>query len=194
MDHKSTLNQQMSVQRNEQFSACCLYMSIYICPSMRRYWRAETWTSAVDGTMSHNQWDQITWGLHFIDNTKSDVTNYTDTWHDITKIPMDEKLCVDEQVISFKSTHSLMVYIKNKPRHRLQIPSGVWSFANCIQFRTKKVVPWVMCNVEVQMPSNVAMCDMWWPVPSTISHETENHVVCQCHNKILGYKDTLFRL
>jgi hypothetical protein len=54
-------------------------MSIYRCPSLRRYWRDETCASAGDGTMSHNQWDQITLGLHFNDNAKSDVTNYTNT-------------------------------------------------------------------------------------------------------------------
>ena len=32
-----------------------------------------------------------------------------------------------------------------------------------------------------QMPSNAAMCDIWWPVPSTISHKTEKHIACQCH-------------
>jgi len=37
---------------------------------------------------------------------------------------MDEKLCVDEQVIPFKSTHSLIVYkyIKNKPKTQATNP------------------------------------------------------------------------
>jgi hypothetical protein len=149
---------------------------------MRRYWRAETCVSAVDGTMSHNQWGQITWGLHFNDNTKSDVTNYTDTWHNITKIPMDKKLCIDEQVIPFKSKQSLTVHIKDKPKTRATNPFSCDSLQIVYNSELKRLYyeSWATWKYK-QIPSNAAMCDIWWPVPSTISHETENHVACQCH-------------
>jgi len=117
--HSKSTN--VSSRRNEQFSARSLYMSIYRCPSMRRYWRVETCASAVDGTMRHNQQDQVSEDSISM-TTLSQMWPIMDTWHNITKIPMDEKLCVEEQVIPFKSTHSLTVYIRNKSKTQATNP------------------------------------------------------------------------
>jgi len=31
------------------------------------------------------------------------------------------------------------------------------------------------------MPGDITVCDVWQPVPSVFSNQTENHVTCTCH-------------
>ena len=88
------------------------------------------------------------------------------TKHNITKIPMDGKLCVDEHTVS-------QFISRASQRHGLQTTSAVWFFANCIQFRTKKVVPWVMSNVEVQTNAKQC-CNVWHMMTSSIYNLTRD--------------------
>ncbi|XP_047116201.1 piggyBac transposable element-derived protein 3-like [Schistocerca piceifrons] len=108
----------------EQFFGCCMYMSIYRLPSSRMYWKTTTRIPAVADVMSRNRWEQLKSGLHFNDN---ETIDQADTLYKIRpfleplvenfrRIPMSEKLSVDEQMIPFKGRHTLKNYVKNKPK------------------------------------------------------------------------------
>ncbi|XP_049946503.1 piggyBac transposable element-derived protein 3-like [Schistocerca serialis cubense] len=79
---------------------------------------------AVADVMSLNRWEQLKLGLHFNDN---ETIDQADTLYKIRpfleplvenfrRIPMSEKLSVDEQMIPFKGRHTLKNYVKNKPK------------------------------------------------------------------------------
>ena len=100
-------------------------MSIYGLPRTEMYWGNETRISQVAGVMSRNRWQAIKTNIHLNDNSTSDQT--TDKLiklrpflyslsNNLQKIPIGEKVCVDEQIIPFKGRHSLKVYVKNKPK------------------------------------------------------------------------------
>ncbi|XP_049772360.1 piggyBac transposable element-derived protein 3-like [Schistocerca cancellata] len=108
----------------EQFFGCRMYMSIYGLPSSRMYWKTTTRIPAVANVMSHNRWEQLKLGLHFNDN---ETIDQADTLYKISpfleplvenfrRIPMNEKLSVDEQMIPCKGRHTLKNYVKNKPK------------------------------------------------------------------------------
>jgi hypothetical protein len=75
-------------------------------------------------TMSLNRWEQIKLGLHFNDNTYLDPADklykiraiLQPLTENLKKIPMSEKLSVDEQMIPFKGKHSLKNYVKHKQK------------------------------------------------------------------------------
>jgi hypothetical protein len=108
----------------EQFIGCCFFMSIYGMPSSRMYWKAETRVGAVADAISRNRWETFKLRLHFSDNTNVTDNDSLQKIHPFldsliskyNNIPMDEKLCVDEQMIPFKGKHKLKNYIKNKPK------------------------------------------------------------------------------
>ncbi|KAJ8930526.1 hypothetical protein NQ314_016673 [Rhamnusium bicolor] len=75
--------------------------------------------------MSRNRWEQIKSRIHFNDNAY--LPNNNDKLYKIRpfiekvvanfkNIPMDEKVCVDEQMIPFKGHHSIKQYLKSKPK------------------------------------------------------------------------------
>ncbi|XP_049958238.1 piggyBac transposable element-derived protein 2-like [Schistocerca serialis cubense] len=108
----------------EQFFGCCMYMSIYGLPSSRMYWKTTTQIPAVADVTSRNRWEQLKLGLHFNDN---ETIDQADTLYKIRpfleplvenfrRIPMSEKLSVDEQMIPFKERHTFKNYVKNKPK------------------------------------------------------------------------------
>ncbi|XP_046993860.1 piggyBac transposable element-derived protein 3-like [Schistocerca americana] len=99
-------------------------MSIYGLPSSRMYWKTTTRIPAVADVTSRNRWEQLKLGLHFNDN---ETIDQADTLYKIRpfleplvenfrRIPMSEKLSVDEQMIPFKGRHTFKNYVKNKPK------------------------------------------------------------------------------
>jgi hypothetical protein len=44
---------------------------------------------------------------------------------------------------------------------------------------------WAMYDHK-QMPGNIAVQDIWWLLPPTVSHDNENHVTCLHHMAIQG--------
>jgi len=109
----------------EQFIGTLFFMSIYGLPRTEMYWGTETRISQVADVMSRNRWQGIKTNRHLNDNSNSDQTTdklfklrpFLDSLsNNLQKIPIDEKVCVHEQIIPFKVTHSLKVYVKNKPK------------------------------------------------------------------------------
>jgi len=109
----------------EQFIGTLFFMSIYGLPPTKMYWRTETRISQVADIMSRNRWHAIKTNMHLNDNSTSDRTidklfklrPFIDSLSNhLQKTPIDEKVCVDEQIIPFKGRHCLKVYVKNKPK------------------------------------------------------------------------------
>jgi uncharacterized protein YajQ (UPF0234 family) len=85
-----------------------------------------TWRKReVADVMSRNRWQAIKTNIHLNDNSTSDQTTdklfklrpFLDSLsNNLQKITIDEKVCVNEQIIPFKGRHSLKVYVKNKPK------------------------------------------------------------------------------
>ncbi|XP_049799919.1 piggyBac transposable element-derived protein 3-like [Schistocerca nitens] len=91
---------------------------------VRMYWKTTNRIPAVADVMSRSRWEQLKLGLHFNDN---ETIDQADTLYKIRpfleplvenfrRIPMSEKLSVDEQMIPFKGRHTLKNYVKNKPK------------------------------------------------------------------------------
>jgi hypothetical protein len=108
----------------EQLIGTLIFMSIYGLPRTEIYWGTETRISQVADVMSRNKWQDIKTNIHLNDNSNSGQTTdklfklrpFLDSLlNNLQKIPIDEKVCVDEQIIPFKSKHSLKLYVKNKP-------------------------------------------------------------------------------
>lgn len=119
---------QLSLEEIEQFIGCCFYMSIYAIyglPGSRMYWKEGTEVPAVADTMPRNRWEEIKSNLHFNNNENVERSNdklykirpFLDPLvKNLNSIPMNENLCVDEQMIAFKGRHRLKQYMKNKPK------------------------------------------------------------------------------
>ena len=116
---------QITSNEVEQFIGSLFFMSIYGLPRTEMFWRTETRVAQVADIMSRNRWQTIKNNLHFIDNN-SMVGNtdklfklrpFLDSFaRNLHQIPIEEKVCVDEQIIPFKGKHSLKVYMQNKPK------------------------------------------------------------------------------
>uniref|UniRef100_A0A671TTC3 PiggyBac transposable element-derived protein domain-containing protein n=1 Tax=Sparus aurata TaxID=8175 RepID=A0A671TTC3_SPAAU len=103
----------VTVAEMEQFIGVCFYMSIHVLVEM------------VASTMSLNRWENIKRNLHFADNNNQvpggdklfKVRPLLDFLNDSFRgIPMDEMLCVDEQMVPFKGKSQLKQYIPMKPK------------------------------------------------------------------------------
>ena len=113
----------LTVPELERFIGITFYMAIYGLPRTRMYWQRETYVQQVGTSMSRNRWEQIKGKLHFNDNVLNDNTDklyklrpfINAILSNFYKIPVDEKICVDEQMIPFKGKHSLKQYVPKKP-------------------------------------------------------------------------------
>ena len=109
----------------DQFIGTLFFTSVYGLPHTEMYCGTETRISQVADVMSRNRWQAIKTNIHLNDNSTSDQTTdklfklwpFIDSLsNNLQKIPIYEKVCVDEQIIPFKGRHSLKVYVKNKPK------------------------------------------------------------------------------
>lgn len=91
----------------EQVIGECFYMSIHVLPKTRLYWNLQTTVEMVASTMSLNRWENIKRHLHFADNNNQvprgdklfkvrPILNFLND--SFRCMPMDEMLCVDEQL------------------------------------------------------------------------------------------------
>jgi len=85
------------------------------------YWGTETRISRFADVMSGNRWQAIKTNIQLNDNCTYEQT--TDKLYklrpfigslsnNLQKIPIDEKVCVDEQFIPINGKHGLKVYVK----------------------------------------------------------------------------------
>lgn len=118
-----------SVDEIEQFFGIALYMSVYGLPNSRMYWGTSTRINCVASVMSLSRWETIKRFLHFADNNEQ-VTEGQPGYDKLFKvrrllnwllrsfkdIPIDEMLCVDEQIVPFKGKSALKTYNPKKPK------------------------------------------------------------------------------
>lgn len=113
----------------EQFMGICLHMSVHGLPHTRMFWVTKTRVDCVADTMSMKRWEAIKCFLHFANNDEQVPAGQpgydklfkvrpllTALQESFNRIPMDEHLCVDEQIVPFKGKSQLKQYIPMKPK------------------------------------------------------------------------------
>ncbi|KAF3837628.1 hypothetical protein F7725_009396, partial [Dissostichus mawsoni] len=113
-------------------------MSIYGLPGSRMYWNSTTRVDCVADTMTMHRWEAIKRNIHFEDNTQLIPRGQpghdqlhkvrpllTSLLESFQAIPMDERLCVDEQIVPFKGRSGLKQYNPRKPKR--------WGYKICNQ-------------------------------------------------------------
>ncbi|KAK1882966.1 PiggyBac transposable element-derived protein 2 [Dissostichus eleginoides] len=105
-------------------------MSIYGLPGSCMYWNSTTRVDCVADTMTMHRWEAIKHNIHFADNTQLIPRGQpghdqlhkvrpllTSLLESFQAIPMDEGLCVDEQIVPFKGRSGLKQYNPKKTKH-----------------------------------------------------------------------------
>ncbi len=106
-----------------------MYMSVVTLPSTRLFWRKSIDISAVFQVMIRDRFDEIKCVLHLFNNAvqparddpafdklykfRQLLTNLINSFKEHAKV--EEVTSVDEQMIPYKGTFMLKVYMKNKP-------------------------------------------------------------------------------
>uniref|UniRef100_A0A9J8BZG4 PiggyBac transposable element-derived protein domain-containing protein n=2 Tax=Cyprinus carpio TaxID=7962 RepID=A0A9J8BZG4_CYPCA len=119
----------VTVEEIEQFIGICFFMSIFGLPGCRMYWQSATRIDCVANTMALHRWESIKRNLHFSDNLKQAPIGepaydklykvrplLTSLLEQFQAIPIDENLCVDEQIVPFKGKHPMKQYNPKKPK------------------------------------------------------------------------------
>ena len=112
----------------EQFIGMTLYMSVIQLPATRHYWNGRLGHESVSEVMDCNRWEEIKRFIHFNDNTT--FVPAGDPGHDklhkirpllerirerLGRVPKEEFLAVDEQIIPTKCRSSIKQYNAKKP-------------------------------------------------------------------------------
>ena len=137
-----------------QFIGAVYAMSLIQLPRVTNHWNSVLGTPLIQETMSLNKFEKMRQTLHFNDNTKDlprDNPNHDrvfkirpviDTLNEAySKVPMEEQLCVDEQMCSTKARNMLKRYNPNKPHkwgYKIFVLSGVSDFAYKTEIETGK--------------------------------------------------------
>ena len=111
-----------------QFLGVVVNMSIISLPRSRLYWSRQLGVAHISNVMSRERFEQIKKFIHFNDNAHM-VPPGDDNFDRLFKvrpllnhlqlkfnnIPMDQMMCVDEQMVPFKGSSSLKQYVPSKP-------------------------------------------------------------------------------
>ena len=120
----------IDISELEQWLGLCIYFSISKLPSARLHWSIHLGPlrEFASSIMSRNRWEEIKANLHLVDNNTlpADSTNRDKLFKvrpmvdhlktEFKKIPMNQHVCIDEQMVPFKGKHSMKQYIPNKPK------------------------------------------------------------------------------
>ena len=111
-----------------QFLGIVMKMSVISLPRSRLYWSTQLGINQISSVMGRNRFEQIKAFVHFNDNTNMAPPG-SDNFDRLFKIrpllshlqqkynaiPMDQMVCIDEQMIPFKGSSSLKQYVPSKP-------------------------------------------------------------------------------
>ncbi|KAJ4937706.1 hypothetical protein JOQ06_002338 [Pogonophryne albipinna] len=132
-------------------------MSIYGLPGSRMYWNSTTRVDCVADTMTMHRWEAIKRNIHFADNTQ--LIPRGEPGHDqlhkvrplltsllesFQAIPIDERLCVDEQIVPFKGKSGLKQYKPRKQKrwgYKMYVLSDSNGIAYNFQVHTGPIFP-----------------------------------------------------
>lgn len=156
-----------------QFIGVVYIMSLVQLPRVTNHWSPILGTPLIQETISLNKFEKIRQSLHFNDNSKNLPREHPD--HDriykirplvdslnkaYSNIPMEEHLCVDEQMCSTKSRNTLKRYNPNKPHkwgYKVYVLSGVTGFAYKTEIETGKENVVLDGEPDLGASSNVVM-------------------------------------
>ena len=95
-------------------------MSITKIPNTRLHWSVHSFNEKIRFVMPRKRWEDIKTNLHLVDNNNlagndklAKVRLLVDHLHKaFGKIPKDEQICVDEQMVPFKESTIIIYSIK----------------------------------------------------------------------------------
>nr|XP_050043543.2 piggyBac transposable element-derived protein 3-like [Dermacentor andersoni] len=136
----------------EMFIGTCMWMSITQMRNSRWYWSAETRISQVADNFPVGRFEKLKHNIHFIDNSTlgpkdapgrdrlAKVRPLIDTVNEqLSLVPLEEHLSIDEQIIPFKGRSSLRQYCPKKPKkwgYKVFVLSGVSGFSYKLEVYT----------------------------------------------------------
>lgn len=154
-----------SKEELQRFIGVAMWMSLIKQPNTRRYWAPNTRTAQIAEVMPVNRFEDIKKFIHFSDNmiaTKNTdkITPLLNQIRDAClKIPLEENLSCDEQIIPFKGRISLKTYNPKKPHkwgYKMWVLSGVSGFSyNFELFSTKSNIELLADEPDLGAASNV---------------------------------------
>ncbi|XP_036345520.1 uncharacterized protein LOC118754739 [Rhagoletis pomonella] len=137
-----------------QFIGVVYLMSLIQLPRVTNHWGSILGTNLIQQTMPCNKFEKIIQYLHFNDNTKCLPRSHPDTDRFLkirpvvdalneayAKVPLETRVCVDEQMCSTKARNMLKRYNPKKPHkwgYKLFVLSGVFGFAYTTEVETGK--------------------------------------------------------
>lgn len=113
----------MNLQELGKWLGLCIYFSISKLPNITMHWSTQLGPlrEIASEVMSCNRWEEIKSRLHIVDNSTLDPnpSNNKDKFFKVRplvdhlrsefkKIPMTQDLCIDEQMVPFKGTSSMI--------------------------------------------------------------------------------------
>lgn len=164
----------------EQFIGILVWMSLIRQHSTRRYWAANTRSSQIADVMPINRFEELKRFLHFSDNSMA--TKSTDKIMPVLnqvksvcqKIPFEENLSCDEQIIPFKGRTSLKTYNPKKPHkwgYKMFVLSGVSGFSCNFELCSKKAdVSRMPGEPDLGAASNIIV-RLCRPIPRDVCHK-----------------------
>lgn len=127
------------------FIGICIYMSVIHLPSTRSYWNSSLEIPAISHVMTCNRFEEIKRFLHFNNNQHQiqrgepgydklfKIRPFINKIRErLLKVPKEEYLAVDEQIIPTKARSSLKQYNPKKPHkwgYKVFVLSGVSGFS-----------------------------------------------------------------
>lgn len=156
-----------------QFMGVVYLMSLIRLPRVTNHWNPILGTPIIQDTMPLNKFEKVRQTLHFNDNSKNLPRN--DPGYDrifkirpvveslnaaYKKVPLEEHLCVDEQMCSTKARNVLKRYNPQKPHkwgYKIYVLSGVSGYAYKTEIETGKENITLPEEPDLGAASNVVM-------------------------------------
>ena len=116
----------LTIQEFEQWLGLTIHFSVSKLPSCRMHWDASlgVYREFAATYMSRDRYLEIKSNLHLVDNNSITSTQdklvkirplITHLRSKFQSIPMDQELCIDEQMVPFKGASQIKQYIPSKP-------------------------------------------------------------------------------
>lgn len=131
----------------ENFFGVLLWMSLIRLHTTRRYWSPDTRIPQVADVMTLNRFEKLKRFLHFSNNNEiiKNIDKITPVINQIRdacrKIPFEENLSCDEQIIPFKGRIGIKTYNPKKPHkwgYKMWVLSGISGFSYNFELFTGK--------------------------------------------------------
>ncbi|XP_050713415.1 piggyBac transposable element-derived protein 3-like [Eriocheir sinensis] len=183
-------NKPLNVDRNEleQWIGLCIYFSISKLPNVRMHWSHHLgdMRDVTSTVMSRNRWELIKTNFHMVDNSTETqnsrenkdrlfkvrpmVDHLREKFH---QIPMEQELCIDEQMVPFKGRSYLKQYVPSKPHkygYKFFVLAGKDGMTHDFIPYTGKINPVNDPTVPDLGPSSNVVLHLCQIIPSDCNH------------------------